>query len=49
MENSFADATERAAVAFANAVSHKDDSTGKKGQVCCSDSPGPAISPGKTV
>jgi len=30
-------------------VSHKDDSTGKNGQACCSGSPGPAISPGKSV
>ena len=48
-KNTFADAIEGAAVAFANAVSHKDDSSGKKGHVCCGDSPGPAVSPGKTV
>ena len=47
-KNTFADAIEGAAVAFANAVSHKDDSSGKKGHVCCGDSPGPAVSPGKT-
>jgi len=44
-KDSFADAIEGAAVAFTNVVSYKDDSTGKKGQACCSDSPGPAISP----
>jgi len=34
---------EEAAVAFANAVSHKDDTSGKKDHIGSGDFPGPAI------